>query len=281
VSAEEARERIYEAWMGAAPGWERQQAWMRSATAPVSQWMAEAIEPQPGHRVLELAAGMGETGFLAAELIAPGGQLICSDLTETMLEAARRRAQQLGLRNVEFRVLNAESLDLELASVDGVLCRWAFMLMVDPAAALQEVRRVLVSGGRLALAVWADPEANPWVSVVRQAMCDHGLSETPPPGAPGMFAWSDPTHVQAVLADAGFTDIDVRPLDFEFAFPDLDAWWEGVTDLAPGLRAELGRAPAEVMVRMRQEVGERLAAHLDGSGRVVLGARTLVAAAGA
>ena len=56
--------------------------------------------------------------------------------------------------NIEFRELDAEDLDLEEASVDGVVCRWGYMLMPNPAIALGETRRVLRRGGRLAFAVW-------------------------------------------------------------------------------------------------------------------------------
>ena len=65
-------------------------------TMPVSTWMVEAIAPQPGHTILDLAAGIGDTGFLAAELIEPGGTLITSDFVPEMLSAAQRRAEQLG-----------------------------------------------------------------------------------------------------------------------------------------------------------------------------------------
>src|SRR3954451_4004315 len=111
---------------------------MQAAAEPVSQWMVDAIDPQPGHRVLELAAGSGDTGFLVAELIAPGGTLICSDASEGMLGGARARAEELGAHHVEFRALNAESIALPTASLDAVLCRWGYMLLADPAAALGE-----------------------------------------------------------------------------------------------------------------------------------------------
>src|SRR6476620_2931277 len=123
-------------WERAAPGWREHRAALQAVAMPVSQWMADAVRPQPGHRVLELAAGPGDTGFLVAELIAPGGTLICSDASQGMLDAARERAEELGLRDVEFRALNAESIALPAASEDAVLCRWGYMLLADPAAAL-------------------------------------------------------------------------------------------------------------------------------------------------
>ena len=116
---------------------------MRHDTMPVTAWMVDAIAPQPGQTILELAAGPGDAGFLAAELIIPGGTLITTDVAPEMLTAAQERAQELGIHNVRFLQVDAESIDLPAASVDGVLCRWGYMLLADPEAGLRETRRVL------------------------------------------------------------------------------------------------------------------------------------------
>src|SRR4029077_3266224 len=108
----------------------------------------------PGQRVLELAAGPGDTGFLAAELVRPGGMLISSDASQAMIGVARGRARDLGVSNVEFKRMELEWIDLDTASVDAALCRFGLMLAADPGAALQEIRRVLRPGGAVALAVW-------------------------------------------------------------------------------------------------------------------------------
>ena len=97
---------------------------IRELGAPVSHWMVQAIDPQPAQRVLELAAGVGETGLLAPSSSRPAGGVILSDQAEGMLDGARARAAELGLTNVEFQVWNAEWIDLPVASVDAVLCRW-------------------------------------------------------------------------------------------------------------------------------------------------------------
>jgi ubiquinone/menaquinone biosynthesis C-methylase UbiE len=150
-------------WGDQAAGWESRRDSLRTATMPVSAWMIDAIDPQPGETLLELAAGTGDTGLLAAELIEPGGTLICSDFSPEMLAVARRRAEELGVTNVRFKQIDAEtSIDVEAASIDGVLCRWGYMLMADPESALRETRRVLKPGARVALAAWAHAEANPW-----------------------------------------------------------------------------------------------------------------------
>ena len=82
--------------------------------------------------MLELAAGLADTGLMAARLGGESGHVIVTDFTPEMVAAARRRAEELGVQNAEFRVLDAERMDLETDSVDGVLCHWAYMLMIDP-----------------------------------------------------------------------------------------------------------------------------------------------------
>ena len=82
-----------------------------------------------------------------------------------MITVAQARAERLGITNVRFRQIDAESIDQPAASLDGVLCRWGYMLMADGEAALRETRRILRPGARVALAAWTGPGENPWASL--------------------------------------------------------------------------------------------------------------------
>ena len=158
-----------------------------ATTMPVSAWMVDAIAPQPGQTVLELAAGIGDTGFLAAELIEPGGTLITSDVVAgDARRAAQRRAEALGIRNVELQADRRLSRSTSRPRrIDAVLCRWGYMLMADPEAALRETRRVLRPGGRVALAAWTAAEDNPWCAVPVELLIERGLVDPTEPGRPG------------------------------------------------------------------------------------------------
>ena len=156
MASEDYRTASYEIWQAMAAGWDRERSWMRDASRAVSEQMLEALRPEPGETILELAAGTGETGFAAARAIGSDGRLISTDFAPGMVEVARRAAEALASA-IEYRVLDAERMDLDDGSVDGVLCRFGYMLMADPAAALAETRRVLRDGGRLSLAVWGGP----------------------------------------------------------------------------------------------------------------------------
>jgi SAM-dependent methyltransferase len=266
-------------WEEAASGWARQQAAMREFGAPVSHWMIDATMPQPGERVLELAAGLGETGMLAAELVAPMGGVIVSDQAEAMLSGARERAIALGLSNVEFQVLNAEWIDLPVASIDVVLCRWGYMLMADPSTALRDTRRVLRPGGRVALAVWDRLEHNPWMMLPAEELRERGLSEPPAAGTPGPFVLSDPGRVTELLQQAGFAEVRVEELELQRHHASFEDFWESTLDLSRQLHdAVLDRPEAEI-AEIQAAVTERFAPYAAADGSLEIPGRTLVACA--
>jgi SAM-dependent methyltransferase len=159
--------------------------------------------------VLELAAGTGEVGFLAAEQIAPTGTLISSDFAPEMITVAQARAEKLGITNVRFRQIDAESIDQPAASLDGVLCRWGYMLMADPEAALRETRRILKPGARLALAAWPGRRRTRGRRCRSGELIERGHVERPEPGAPGQFRWARPGTIEEHLDAAGFTEYEV------------------------------------------------------------------------
>jgi SAM-dependent methyltransferase len=275
------REESLEAWEEAASGWARSQELMREFAAPVSHWMLEAVAPQPGQRVLELAAGLGETGLLAAELVAPAGGVVITDQAEAMLAGARERAARLGLANVEFQAMNAEWIDLPVASVDVVLCRWGYMLMADPAAALGETRRVLRSGGRVGLAVWDSIERNPWAALTGQELRDRGLTAPPQPGTPGPFALGDADRLRALLDEAGFAEVRIEGLDLHRRHASFAEFWESTLDLSRATHDAVMSRPAAEIAEIEASMKARFAPYEADDGSLDIPARTFVASGGA
>jgi len=276
------RQASLQGWEEAAPGWVNRAELLRELGAPVSHWMIAAIDPQPGQRVLELAAGLGETAMLAAELVAPIGGVIVSDQAEAMLAGARERAHALALANVEFHVLNAEWIDLPLASVDAVLCRWGYMLMADPATALAETRRVLRPGGRLALAVWDAIEANPWALLPAAELRERGI--VPAATAcgqpqPGPFALADRERLRELLAQAGFADVEIQTLDLLRRHDSFDDLWESTLDLSRSFHDAVLAQPPEQAQAIRESLRARFSPYEAADGVLLVPGRTLVAAA--
>ncbi len=175
--------------------------------------------------------------------------------------------------------MEAEWIDLPTASVDGVLCRWGYMLLADPEAALRETRRVLRPGGRVALAAWGPPAANRWSSMLGEVLREHGLAEAPDPGEPGMFSFADPAVVEELLGGTGFGEIRVEELAVAFEPPSAEAWWEHQLDVSPSLAEALAGARPDARDAVRAAVGERLAEFARPDGSLRLPGLALVAAA--
>jgi SAM-dependent methyltransferase len=242
--------------------------------------MVEALHPQAGDTVLELAAGPGDTGFLAAELIQPGGTLITSDFVPEMLSVAQERAKVLGIENARFRQIDAErAVDVETASIDGVLCRWGYMLMSDPGFALQETRRILKPGGRVALAAWTGPDDNLWSALPARELIRRGLEERPDPDAPGQFAWAREGVIAEHLQNAGFVDFEVGAVDFSFRYPSFDEWWSVQRDLSMRFDDAAGSMDAGTAESVRAALAEAAAPFTAEDGTIEFPARTWVAVA--
>jgi SAM-dependent methyltransferase len=210
--------------------------------------------------------------------------VIVSDQAEAMLEGAREHASELGLDNVEFQVLNAEWIDLPLASVDAALCRWGYMLMADPATALGETRRVLRPGGRLALAVWDSVQVNPWALLPAQELRERGLvpAEDPSgPPAPGPFALGSAERVGELLGDAGFAEGRVEALELARRHGSFDELWETTLDLSRVFHDAVLARPESEIEEIRESLVERFAPYTAPDGSLEIPGRTLVAFASA
>ena len=197
------------------------------------------------------------------------------------MEAARERAGELGIENAEFRRMDAESMDLPAASIDGVLGRMGYMLMADPGAALRETRRVLRPLGRVAMSVWGSPADNPWVSIPAQEIRRAAGAPEPDPEAPGMFAFADPARIESELAEAGFTDIEVEGLELRFAYDSFEEWLAVSRDLGRPMSQMLDALEPARAEEILAVVRERLAEFAAPDGRLDIPARALVAAASA
>jgi len=264
-------------WDGAAEGWARQAKPFAGFCAELSRRMVEAIDPQPGQTVLELGAGPGDLGLLAAELLAPAGKVIVSDRSERMLEFARERAAERGVGNVEFKRLDAEWIDLPLASVDGILMRFVLMLVDDPRACLQECRRVLRSGGKLAVAVWAEEGLNPWASVCNGLLRRSGLAPPADPSRPSPFRLGDQSRLAELLEDAGFYLERLEAVELEERHPDFASFWQRRLDLSASTRAALTRLDRGGQERFEQELRGELAPSCSADGSYKLPAVALLA----
>jgi ubiquinone/menaquinone biosynthesis C-methylase UbiE len=255
-----------------APGWERERDYMWKVTNQVARSMVDALDLDEGATILELACGPADTGFTVLEKAGSTGRLIATDFAEQMVDVARRSAAERGITGIEFRVMNAESMDLPDDSVDAIVCRWGFMLMLDPASALRESRRVLREAGRLSFSVWGGPEKNPWITVMGMVMTQQGH---PPQGDPwgpgGMFSLSDPSKIERMVKEAGFANVETKEVPVEWTFADFDEMWGFTTELAGALAALVQELPDDEVGELRRAYEEAVQPYRTSEGFAIPG----------
>lgn len=264
------RQANLETWQAMVPGWEQRRDQMTDTGREVSAWLVEKLDPQPGQTVLEIAAGLGETGFDVARKL-EGGRLISTDLAPAMVDAATHRVAELGLDNVVCRMMDAEEMDLPDDCVDGVLCRWGYMLMADPGAALAETRRVLREGGRLAFSVWGESDANPWAGIPARVLMQKGLAPRPESGAPGVFNMADPDRIRYLLSDAGFGEPVIEEVRVSWRFKDFDDWWDFTVHTAGGIAMLMHGLNDGDSTAVREECREALGEYAEDGGYALPG----------
>jgi ubiquinone/menaquinone biosynthesis C-methylase UbiE len=255
-----------ETWQRVAPAWERRNEQQWQATEPVSRDLVERLALRGGETVLELAAGLGQTGLLAAAAVGSKGRLVSSDFSPAMLDAARRLSARLGARNVEHRLVDAEEIDLPDASVDAVVCRWGFMLVADPQRAFRETRRVLRQGGRLAFAVWAPPDTNPWTAIFGRTLVAHGLLPPPEPGAPGMFALAHEKRLRELVTGAGFAAVVIVDVPLAFEYDSFNEYWSTMIELSRAAGAAIAALAEEDREAIRAEIESGTAPYRANGG---------------
>ena len=266
--ADEYRRRSTLNWETAAAGWEAERDRVAHMGRPITEWLVGHLGLAPGQTVLELASGPGDVGIAVAAAL-EGGRVIMSDRSHAMVAAAGRAVAAADARNAEVRHLDAEALDLADASVDRVVCRFAYMLIPDRAAAFAETRRVLRPDGKLAFAVWAAAALNPGATTLWDVLESRTDLPPTPAGGPGMFALGEPEAVTAVVEAAGFSVGAVEHIPIEWSYPDYAAYWRaqsslngGLTRLLPTLsdreRDELSAAVRAAVEPFRDGAGYRL-----------------------
>ncbi len=272
------REQI-DAWRSVSHGWGRRRAVLWQATRALSERLIALLDLRPGETLLELAAGSGDTGFLAAPLLEPGGRLLCTDAAPEMLDTARERAAELGVANAEFSVVDAAATGLPDASVDAAVCRFGVMLVPDCDAAARELYRIVRPGGRVALAVWTSGIENPWISIGGRAALELGLVERPPADAPGPFRLADRGRLRGLLELAGLRVEVLEDVSLTWNAASFDDWWEITTDTSRMVGELERRLGVDSVATLRARAAELMAEHTltDGSLAVPGTARVALA----
>ncbi|MDE8654043.1 class I SAM-dependent methyltransferase [Novosphingobium album (ex Liu et al. 2023)] len=249
--------------------WRDQLDAMETMLLPVDAPLIAALALEGASSVADIGCGGGATTRAIADAAPAGCRVTGIDISADLVAAASARA---GTATVSFRQADAETWRPD-APFDRLSSRFGIMFFPDPPAAFANLRRWLAPGGRFAFAAWGTPQANPWMSSVRQTIGEVIALAPPPADAPGPLRYGDAGRLVALLERAGFAAITVTPWSGKLALGGgLDA--AAACEFALGTMSVgelLDDAPPAARTQARERLTARFAEHLE-DGVVRMGA---------
>ena len=259
----------------AAEGWQRSAAG-RADLRPITERMLDLAGLEPGHRVLDVAAGTGEQTLIAARRVGPHGFVLATDIADRMLAYLDEAARSEGLTNVQTRVMDARLLELEPESFDAAICRLALMLIPEREKAMAGIRRALKPGARFAAIVLSTAEKLPLTSESLAIARRYAGLPPAPFEDPGMFALGDPAVLRSTFQRAGFREVAVEIVGSTRRFPSLAAAMEHRRNSLPEMRPFLEQMSEAKRAAVWKEI-ETVMRRFERSDGVIVPIERLVA----
>lgn len=265
-------------WDSVAAGWKKWWQTIERGAHCVSERMLDLADVEPGHRVLDIATGIGEPALLAAGRVGPAGRVVATDFSSQMLEIARERAATLGLTNVEFMEADAERLEFPDGSFDIILCRWGVTSLPNPSNTLVVIRRMLTPNGSFATSVWeTGPKGRPLASVATAVAREMFDLPSPPQGAPSLSG-SAREALEKEMIHAGFKDVHVEEMTLALVFLSTQDCTQYLVDVSPDLAALLSDKSSGQQAEYRHSLAEQLRPYVTADGSVRIPNVTICAA---
>lgn len=227
--------------------------------------LLDRVDLQTGDRVLDVACGTGIVARHAVSRVGEPGSVVGLDVNEGMLAVAKRVSTDEEFP-IEWRQGDATDLPFADGSFDVVCCQQAIQFIDDPVSALEELRRVLASDGRVVVSVWRPLHYQPSYDVLAEILEHHIGPETGTMMRSPFPDW-DADYIRSIARDAGFESLSITIQIGSGRYPSVDAF----------VRREAASSPlAEPIAAVDQErrdavvtaVSNALEEYLDDDGIV-------------
>ncbi len=214
-------------WQRTAAAWERFEPQFMYSLSAVDPSLLRALDPKPGHRVLDIGCGSGEPALAVAQMVAPRGSVVGLDIARNMLAVARRRGRDRGITNARFVVGDIGRWSSGRVRFDRAVSRYGLMFVADLPQTLARVRASLKPGGRLAAAVWGPASLNPFFRVRMEAARPFMPTPGPDPEhSPHPLRLGRPGLLARLMRGAGFKGVKAQGVQAPFIYGSLDEYLE-------------------------------------------------------
>ena len=232
---------------------------------PVGEKLLEMASLEDGFLVLDIATGSGEPGLSAAKRIGKG-RVIGVDSSEDMLAIAREKAQNLGMRNYETRLLESAALPFPADHFDAVTCRFGVMFFPDLLDGVKEMARVLKPNRRLVVSVWGPQDKR------REAFAQILLKifdlPTPAPDSPDPYRLSRRGRITSLLRDSRLVGVEEREVRGTLRIASPELYWQYVKETSPSIAFAIRSISQEELKKKESEILAALASIAGKNGEI-------------
>lgn len=240
-------------WDRFSAGWKKWDDMIMTAMKPVGDALINSLQVKGSEKILDVASGTGEPGLTLSNLL-PNGAVTGTDLSEKMVSIANENGVKRGISNYRSQTNDATKLPFSNNAFDHIICRFGIMFIPDVTKGLGEMARVMNKGGKMAIAVWAAPEKNPFITIMASIIMKKLDLPKPPGDSPGIFRCAQPGYTSQLLRNAGLKDITETNLKGTAEFESAEQYWEILSDVAGPLMQALEKAPKETINEVEEAV---------------------------
>jgi ubiquinone/menaquinone biosynthesis C-methylase UbiE len=248
-------------------------AWLKwfdvieGGAAPLTDRMIALSELQSKHSVLDIGTGLGEPALSVATKLDKAGHVLAVDHDPNMIALAQERAKERGVSNIEYRVTDAETLDLLPNSLDVVFARWSLMFVGDLERLLSRLCKALRPKGKLVAATWASADLVPALNLAKATVQKHFDLDPAAQGQPKAFGLSDCNATKSAFIQAGFREVSAEPVSVAYEFSSPAQYIQYRLDVAGPLWVGLGTGSANTELEARAAIEKALQRHQVSTGR--------------
>jgi len=182
---------------------------------PAQDKLLEMADLKPGEVVLETSCGTGQVTLRVARQVASGGKVIATDISEKMIDEAKKLVKENSSSNIHFQRMDAEQLDFEENRFDAAICSLGLMYFPFPTEALKEMHRVLKPGRRAVVAIWGERKNCGWAELF--PIVDRRVASDV---CPMFFQQGTGNTIQHSFESAGFENIKTERFKVSLSYPD-------------------------------------------------------------
>ncbi len=228
------KDKLQKEWDKVAIGWDKWWPTFEEGAKIISDKMITLSVIKEESLVLDLATGIGEPAITAAKKVGSKGKVIATDMSQEMLNIAKRRAAELNLDNIDFRNTDIDDIKSIEYNFDAIYCRWGLFFLPDLKKSLNIIKGKLKTDGYFVATVFDIPSKVPALSLPMKVVTD--ILNRQPPSGPSVFSLSNREQLISDFKESTFREITIDEITIHIKFKDAESYTQYIKDVAVAIR---------------------------------------------